>query len=78
MVNSLNFELAKAIKQRDDFLKEHPEYLEFQSKIERDMDRFDDPVAKMHVIAHHLRWNNHRLDNIKRDLAKEFGSEPKD
>ena len=72
MGNLLNLELERAIKDRDNFLKEHPEYQDFQDKLNEEMDRQPDSTARMHVIAHHMRWNLHRAERMKKEMEDEL------
>jgi len=54
--------LKRAIKERDDFLKENPFLYPFQEELNQAMDLFEDPVARMHVIRGYLIANLRKLE----------------
>lgn len=58
-------ELAKALKERDDFLKENPQYAELQEHIETELKKAGNQNNRLSVIAGLM------IDS-RRDLHKEL------
>lgn len=69
--NLHSLELKRAIKQRDEFLKEHPEQQKFQDEMEAQYKIHDnDPFVNIQIIRHHLHWNLKVLGEIKEQLEE--------
>ncbi len=64
-----NFALEKAIRQRDAFLREHPEMQSFQDELTRSFEAFgDDPIINMEIIRDTLASNLNKLQKIRMEV----------
>jgi hypothetical protein len=51
------------------FLDDNPHMQEFQEELNAEMERMAvDSTSRMHIIAHKMRWNLHRLERIGKEL----------
>ena len=66
--------IKKAENDLTNFLDDNPHMQEFQEELTAEMDRLGvDSTSRMHVIAHKMRWNVHRLNRCKGELETLVG-----
>ena len=67
----INLALERAIKRRDEFLKENPEQQEFQDQmVEQFAVHGNDPFVNIQIIRHHLHWNLKVLKEMKEKIGE--------
>jgi len=69
MTATFNFALEKATRDRDNFLKEHPELQSLQDDLREAFDAFeDDPVANMEIILNAIQVRHKKIMMIKEEV----------
>lgn len=70
MSKTVNLALQRAIRERDNFLEQHPELKEFQSELEAQFQAMgnNDPFINMQIIRHHMQWNLNKLQRIRDEI----------
>ena len=70
---TFNFALEKATRERDKFLKEHPELQEMQDELRKDFDAFgDDRLSNMEIIKNAMEVRHKKLMNIKEEVENDI------
>ncbi len=70
-----NFALEKATRERDNFLKEHPELQEMQDELRKDFDAFgDDPVANMEIIVNAVEVRHKKIMKLTKEVKDVIAS----
>lgn len=64
-----NLKLERAIKKRNEFLKENPQLQQFQNDLEEQFEAMgNDPFVNMQIIRHHMQHNLLKLERIKDEI----------
>ena len=73
MRSTFNFVLEKATRERDEFLKEHPELQSLQDDLREAFDVFgDDPTANMEIILNAMEVRKNRIMKLSKEVENDI------